>query len=287
MTVAFLASGIVSGALIVFWLIKAVLKGTTIRTAAIGYKKNRTLSKIHTEGRATRERIRLATRTYDSGALDPWGLTGHRRRRPILRLVMTVLVASTLTFTVTFAATTIFHTHRQSLRGTQQQGRKASHADPLRSLIDKLQIGDCVNFTNKVGASTAQKEPQIEECRRRSATFRVIWLGVPAANRSCPKRYANPQGWSDGSKKIVCMMRIYHVGQCMQGPRSKRNLVTWYNNAVVNCRTLPTKSEPYVVKIAAITNDDGAPCPGYSNVEPTPDSNSGRSLCIELVRRLR
>ena len=285
MTVAFLASGIVFGALIVFWLIKAVLKGTTIRTAAIGDKKNRTLSKIHTEGRATRERIRLATRTYDSGALDPWGLTGHRRRRPILRLVMTVLVASTLTFTVTFAATTIFHTHRQSLRGTQQQGRKASHADPLRSLIDKLQIGDCVNFTNKVGASTAQKEPQIEECRRRSATFRVIWLGVPAANRSCPKRYANPQGWSDGQED--CLYDENLSRRSMYARAAQLNLVTWYNNAVVNCRTLPTKSEPYVVKIAAITNDDGAPCPGYSNVEPTPDSNSGRSLVIERVRRLQ
>lgn len=245
---------------------------------AILRKRDRVLREVHEQGRATRERIRLASHQLTFDGLDHVAeLRRPQRRRRRTHVFVSLAALAAALLTVTFAIGRLYKSSSDEV---------PRHHNFPRITVDSLRVGDCISFLGGI-RTVMPADLQIVSCHAHSATFKIVWQGHSRKRHPCPTRYRNPQRWSSPSGITACMTRIYHVGQCMLGARDRTNKVTWYNNAVVPCSKTPTRTDPYVVRIIKLIIHDHGSCPYYSYVELVRDSGSSRFLCVRLVRRFR
>lgn len=240
-----------------------------MRKSSIGYRKDRALREIHSEGQAARDLIRAASRQYTQAGLDRW-IQERRRRERIRKRTVIGLGASFLI--LIFIGGVLWAV-----------SPTPSNAPSLDTVIADMAKGDCTNFIDNYQTDALPADPEIVPCSEDNATFKAAWIGtLPNNADSCPAQYSDLSFWTDSSGITVCMDREYHTGQCMQGSVDEGYSYSWYDEAVIACSLAPTAQYPYIVKIVRIYDMNNATCPGQSSTENSPDDANNLTLCIVL-----
>jgi hypothetical protein len=289
MVLALIAGGLLVALAVVAWLVRMALPSrSAAHVRTVNRQKRDVLREIHAEGLATRERIRDASRNGPPGQRAGQRRAGHAGRsrsrppgigQPRRSARWPLVVGALLIVAAGITAVALVRAPRAAIA----RPAAPSRLDMLRRTIQAAQVGECVNFTGDVAQSSAPADPGIVQCAYPAATFKVVWLGPSRREDPCPAQFLNPKWWSDGAGKVACMIRIYHVGQCMAGPPTKDGRVTWYYNAVVPCSLPPGPGYAYVVRVLGIVAAGSGRCPAGSYVQRGPDDDLGISICIGLL----
>jgi hypothetical protein len=275
MTLGLIIAGVVVVVVIfVAWLMELTAPTEAwIRIASLEYRKNRALKEIRAEGQVTRELIRAAGRQRTQADLDRWIARKRNRRARRRRAVVGLGLAASLLVVIVVAVWPRSSPHVIT----------ASPQSSLDSVIAKLAKGECTNFTNNFQTGALPQHPEIVPCSQPAATFKVAWLGESTSDgQPCPQKYSSLTYWTASSGLTVCMDRMYHIGQCMQGDQENDVVYDWIDEAVVPCSLAPTAQYPYVVRIVYLYRQADDSCPDNSGTESDPDDAAGLTLCIDL-----
>ena len=227
---------------------------TSLRLDQIERRKFAAEWQMRQEAVATQARMNYAIRT---GSIPSERRVGNAKFTPVI--VVTLLLVATTAVT---AAT-----------GTWPFKQAPPNLDQI---ITNLSVGNCTNFTNNRSGSLPP-HPLIVPCSSSDATFAVRWSGIRESN-NCPRKYPLLDSWQSDSGKVVCMARVYRVGQCMQGKPYRRH-IEWFDDSVISCQTKTTKKFPYVVTIVKVVQKAVVKCPRHSTL----DKRSEVNLCIGLL----